>query len=318
MNDDDLMTAVRAEFAPVRMTVASDTIMARGRGMRRLQHSRIAASALAVALGAGLGIPALTSAGTSTSQGPDGLTALPSAAHITAQLVDALQVSRTDVLYDQEVQTMPGSTLSLHEWLSPWDPGSGQTVDERIEYFQNCTGCEDSGLVQDREQKGTMPAGVNASDEFPWGTSVTTTGESIDVRYHYRQWTDQKSAQVSFNLPLTSADIQQEIATGNARVVGNAIIDGVQTVELAISGFDGPGSSGDIWVDASSHLPVRTVVSAPVQVSGQAAPTSMQTVQDDYEFLPATPANLANLNPVIPSNFTENPTLDNPASSNGS
>ena len=65
MNDDDLMTAVRAEFAPVRMTVAADTIMARGRGMRRLRRGRIAAGALAVALGAGLGIPALTSAGTS-------------------------------------------------------------------------------------------------------------------------------------------------------------------------------------------------------------------------------------------------------------
>lgn len=213
---------------------------------------------------------------------------------------------------------MPGFTLRRDEWLSPWNPSAGQTVDERIEFFQHCTGCHDSGLVQDWEQKGTMPAGAGAFDEFPWGTSVTTTGESIDVRYHYRQWTDQKSAQVSFNLPLTSADIRQEIAAGNARVAGNATIDGVQTVELAISGFDGPGSSGDIWVDASSHLPVRTVVSAPVRVAGQAASTSTQTVQDDYQFLPATPANLASLNPVIPPKFTDNPTLDDPIQGNGS
>ena len=61
MNDDDLMTAVREEFAPVRMDVAADTIMARGRAARRLRRSRVAAGVLAVGLGAGLGIPALMS-----------------------------------------------------------------------------------------------------------------------------------------------------------------------------------------------------------------------------------------------------------------
>jgi hypothetical protein len=194
-------------------------------------------------------------------------------------------------------------------------------VSERIEYFQHCTGltgCKDSGLVQDFAQTGAMPAGANVSDEFPWGTSVTTTGEAVDVDYHDQQWIDQKSAQVSFNLPLTSADIQHEIAAGDARVVGNAVVDGVQTVELAISGFDGPGSSGDIWVNASNYLPVRTVVTAPNPVVGQAASSGMQTVQDDYQFLPATSPNLAKLLPVIPSGFTKNPTLDGPDPSNGS
>ena len=61
MNDNDLMTAVREEFAPVRMGVAADTIMARGRAQRRLRRSRVAAGVLAVGLGAGLGIPALMS-----------------------------------------------------------------------------------------------------------------------------------------------------------------------------------------------------------------------------------------------------------------
>jgi hypothetical protein len=255
------------------------------------------------------------------SRGPDSPTALPSATKITAQLVDALQTSSSDVLYDQEVQTSPGFTLTLHEWLSPWDPSPGQSVSERIEYFQNCTGlagCTDSGLVQDLTQTATMPAGAAVSNDFPWGTSVTTTGQSVDVRYPYKQWAEQKSTQVSFDLPMTSANMQQEIAAGNARVVGNAVVDGVETVELAISGFDGPASSGDIWVDASSYLPVRTVVTAPVQVVGQAAPAGTETVQDDYQFLPATPANLANLQPVIPSGFTENPTLEGTPSSTGS
>jgi hypothetical protein len=235
------------------------------------------------------------------SRDSDGPAALPPTTTITTQLADALHASSTDVLYHEQVQSSPGYTLTLHEWLSPWDPRPGQTVRERIEYFQRCTGptaCKDSGLIQDFGQTGTMPAGATASREFPWGTSVTTPGESVSVSYHSRQWAYQKSAQVGFNLSLTPADIQREIAAGHARVVGNAVVDGVQTVELAISGFDGPGSSGDIWVDASSHLPVRTVVSAPTG-----------TVRDDYQFLPATPANLAQLHPVIPPGFTENPAV---------
>jgi hypothetical protein len=61
MNDDDLMTTVREEFAPIHMDVAAATIMARGRATRRLRRSQIAAGVLAVGLGAGLGVPALTS-----------------------------------------------------------------------------------------------------------------------------------------------------------------------------------------------------------------------------------------------------------------
>jgi hypothetical protein len=64
MNDDDLITTVRERFAPLRMNVPSGTVMARGTAMRRRRHGgQLAAGALAVALGAGLGVPALTTAG---------------------------------------------------------------------------------------------------------------------------------------------------------------------------------------------------------------------------------------------------------------
>lgn len=64
ITDDELMTAIRADFAPVRMSVATDKIIARGRAGRRLRRGQVAAGTLVVALGAGLGIPALTSGGT--------------------------------------------------------------------------------------------------------------------------------------------------------------------------------------------------------------------------------------------------------------
>ena len=67
MNDDDLLTVVREEFSPVRMTIPAGAIMARGSARRRLRRGQIGAAALAVALGAGLGVPALAAGGGTTS-----------------------------------------------------------------------------------------------------------------------------------------------------------------------------------------------------------------------------------------------------------
>ena len=65
IDDDELMTPIRADFEPVRMSVPTETIMARGRAARRSRRRQVAgAGALVVALGAGLGIPTLTSGST--------------------------------------------------------------------------------------------------------------------------------------------------------------------------------------------------------------------------------------------------------------
>jgi hypothetical protein len=61
MNDNDLITAMRDRFDPIRMDTPADVIMTRGRAVRRRgHHGRLAAAALAVGLGAGLGIPGVT------------------------------------------------------------------------------------------------------------------------------------------------------------------------------------------------------------------------------------------------------------------
>jgi hypothetical protein len=69
MNDDDLMTAVRDRFAPVLMETPAAEIIKRGRGLRRRRHGgKLAAGALAVSLGAGLAVPALTAGGAAAPQ----------------------------------------------------------------------------------------------------------------------------------------------------------------------------------------------------------------------------------------------------------
>jgi len=62
MNDEHLLTMVRDGFAPVRMTTSATVIADRGRSLRRRRRgARLAAGgALALALGAGLGVSALT------------------------------------------------------------------------------------------------------------------------------------------------------------------------------------------------------------------------------------------------------------------
>jgi hypothetical protein len=66
MDDNELITAVRDRFDPVRMHTRTETILARGRSLRRRRRVGVAGGALAIALGAGLAGPALT-AGTAAS-----------------------------------------------------------------------------------------------------------------------------------------------------------------------------------------------------------------------------------------------------------
>jgi len=70
MNDQDLLTTVRDGFEPVQMTIPADDIMTRGRSLRRRRRRGqvVAGGALAVALGAGLGVSALTAGSPAAQQ----------------------------------------------------------------------------------------------------------------------------------------------------------------------------------------------------------------------------------------------------------
>ena len=70
MNDEDVLTRYRDGFRPLRMSTTADDIIGRGRVLRRRERGgRLAAggAALTIALGAALGVPALT---TSPSSAP--------------------------------------------------------------------------------------------------------------------------------------------------------------------------------------------------------------------------------------------------------
>jgi hypothetical protein len=62
MDDNELMTAVRERFDPVRMRTPAEAIAARGRRLRHRRRGALAGGALAAALAAGLALPAGTAA----------------------------------------------------------------------------------------------------------------------------------------------------------------------------------------------------------------------------------------------------------------
>jgi hypothetical protein len=115
MSEEDLMTAVRAEFEPVRMDISADAIMSKGRATRRLRRGGVAAGALAVALGAGLGVPALTSGGAATGGAASGTTAGGTAAggiELTAWTV-AEQTNGSINVTIREMQDLPALNARL-------------------------------------------------------------------------------------------------------------------------------------------------------------------------------------------------------------
>ena len=88
------------------------------------------------------------------------------------------------------------------------------------------------------------------------------------------------------------AFIRHQLDCGEYQITGHQVINGVSTIEIA-------NSAGTItfWVDPSSYLPVRSVISLG---PGGARTTS-------YEWLSPTPANLARLKLAVPAGYQQVP-----------
>lgn len=80
--------------------------------------------------------------------------------------------------------------------------------------------------------------------------------------------------------------MRQALDNGQARVLGTAIVDGVQTYEIQFASKGGFDSQGPIaYVDQSTYKPVELVDPKP-----DGGTAHLQVVA--LEYLPATPANM--------------------------
>ena len=87
-----------------------------------------------------------------------------------------------------------------------------------------------------------------------------------------------------------AAEVRAALESGHLYVIGEEQVDGKDTIHL---GTGLPHGLTDIWVDASTYLPFRDVISKPPS-----------RVVNEYSFLPRTPENLALLDLEIPDGFT--------------
>ncbi len=209
---------------------------------------------------------------------------------LRARLLAALDTARSDILF------AGGPSHDSGMWASPWYPRPGQQVRVRI-LGRNAAGVP----AKDAEYIFAMPAGGGAAsgytDPIDWG-GLTVTGTVLVVDHAAHTWGEWPHSSITFGLPLTPAGIRSEIARGQLRVIGRTELRGRPAIELGMSLTSAPGAAvhvttARLWVNAGTYLPMRQALRFS---------DGKQDVTD-YAFLPPTPANLANLSPVIPAGY---------------
>ena len=151
------------------------------------------------------------------------------------------------------------------------------------------------------------------------GVLMTATSDqtvAITINYGNRTWStttypwgDETPPNTPGPLPQTSAQaaaaLRAAVNAGSMTDLGPAQVDGQSAIQL-VQGSSKTGEI-DMWVNPATYLPIRTIETAP----GESV-TSDRAIQDDYEWLPDTAANLSMLTPAgaIPAGFTQVPNAD--------
>lgn len=242
--------------------------------------------------------PSSTSATTKTQ--PNAITT------IRMRAVAALVASGDAIVHTRAVTVDPGGSTCVQDiWTTPAQPVPGRLLRER-----NLIVC-DGQLTQDTEMIVAAPdpgpalayplklSAGPGQERLVNGRKWETVGELIEVDGASRTWSDVKSTRLLPPVPAEDgAAVRSELANQTYVIVGHATIDGRDALELRRA--DVPELVDTVWVDATSYLPVRSRLSTPV---GVGSVTTTSTI--DYDFLPATPANVALLTPVVPPGYTQ-------------
>jgi hypothetical protein len=96
-----------------------------------------------------------------------------------------------------------------------------------------------------------------------------------------------------------AAQLRTALRCGQFWMAGRQRVDGVETVELKLIPSADTPVRQTFWVDASSYLPVRSVV------ANYSMPGMVWEYQTDYRWLPPTAANVAEVHVTIPAGFAQ-------------
>lgn len=153
--------------------------------------------------------------------------------------------------------------------------------------------------------KPSLDMGIRYAQPAPSTTTPVgevNADEEITVDYGSRTWSDAKNGSTIGNV-WNPAEIRAREAAEGWTVTGPVQFDGHQALELN-------GQNYHLWVDAQTYLPLRAEISYLRGITG--------TVVINFRLLPATQANLALVNPVIPPGFTQVPVSRGPSSASPS
>ena len=308
--EDDLRTALTSleQHAPAAARVLPGTSRRSRRGPRSPLALRWVAGIAATAAVAGAVTAVTLTGGTSSTMKNEGGSSPPPATHtaIQAKLLAALSSTAGDIVYTHEtdVETSSSGHTSVIEssklWAYPVQPSVGQQVRNRSVVLNGA-----GHPTFDTETSYKQPD----LDAKP-GASVT--GKEVSVYYVGKTWSEYSGGNCVECAGTPNGRWVTQVATAikqqNDKKIGSGTVDGHRAVEFRWPGTVLNGSM-DLWVDASTYLPVRlTMVSA---APGGVSDTS--TV--DFQFLSASPANLAKLITHVPAGFRQVPLADlsNPA-----
>jgi hypothetical protein len=284
--EDRLLTAILEDFHDITRTTSAT---ARHHSTRRIVIQRVAPAMVAgvaviAVVAANLPAHAHHAPADATRVTPSIITQpqLHTAAYIVAKMKAAESANDAGVLYetDRAPDATTGAVVHSQEWTIP-----GGTADR----------------LETTDAAGNPIHAYVSNDVHGQDTVV-----SVDYAAHTWSTTTYSDAPAGGSAPLPqspqqgASQLRADQASGKATVLGLTTVDGQNALELK----EGSLAAGEqlTWVDASTYLPIRELDTAPGQPL-----SSDENIQADYQWLPATAANLALVTPAtaIPAGFTE-------------
>ena len=290
--EDDLRAALTAleRHAPAAARVLPGAPGRTARGLRSPRTIRWAAGIATAAAVAGT-VTALTLPGgtSGTSEESSVVSSAPiTSSTLQAKLTAAFSSALNKVAVEHATYRINSEApVTDQTWSYPLQPSLGQQVRTRtIHTSQGGTFRIDTG------ENYLMPP-------VPKTSYMKATSEVTTVSYPGKVWWQQQISSHAVTPPVARELIANLPPLGKW-TAHNTTLNG-QAIEFSLHTTSKAGKIkswfiDNLWVDASTYLPLRE--------TSDNGSTGFDTVgTSDYEYLPATPANLAKLTPPIPAGF---------------
>lgn len=284
MNDQELTAAVRESVGGVRMSIPEEQITSRGRAIRAARRRSMAVGATAVvsagaaAIAAAVVLPGPASPAVQHAQ---------DTAYVISHVTRALDAVPASTIFFMQSTNRAAVT---DEWarggnarIERMTP-AGQPVSETGLAGTSTTvttvvvNDQDKTWSRSDKSLGQVPAAAQAN------AARNAASPACDSRHGFT---------ITDNASNMAASLRAWVSCGELKASGTASVDGVTDITLTTLVN---GVTYTWYVNPATYLPARMTTTRP----------GVLLVQDDFQWLPPTSANLAKLNlPAAPQGFTQ-------------